>query len=70
MRGATQGRPTQSDVETAQPRDKPVGSGNGRRLIEDALPYQFGSRTTLAIEQDGVHFTLALPLSGPQAAEI
>jgi CheY-like chemotaxis protein len=47
-----------------------VGSGNGRRLIEDALRYQFGSRTTFAIEQDGVHCTLALPLSGAQTAEI
>ena len=39
------------------------GAGNGRRLIEDALPYQFGARTTFAIEPDGVHCTIALPLS-------
>ncbi|HZZ23456.1 MAG TPA: PAS domain-containing protein, partial [Roseiarcus sp.] len=36
----------ESGVETAQPRDEPRGAGNGRRLIEDALPYQFGARTT------------------------
>jgi two-component sensor histidine kinase len=59
-----------SGVQTAQRRDKPVGSGNGRRLIEGALPYQFGSRTTFPIEQDGVHCTIALPLSGPQTEEI
>jgi two-component sensor histidine kinase len=60
----------ESGVETTQARDAPRGPGNGRRLIEDALPYQFGARTTFAIEQDGVHCTIALPLSGPQAEEI
>ena len=60
----------ESGVETAQPRDEPRGAGNGRRLIEDALPYQFGARTTFAIEPDGVHCTIALPLSGPQTEEI
>jgi two-component system, chemotaxis family, CheB/CheR fusion protein len=60
----------ESGVETAQTRDEPRGAGNGRRLIEDALPYQFGARTTFAIEQDGVHCTIALPLSGPQTEEI
>jgi two-component sensor histidine kinase len=60
----------ESGVKTAQTRDEPRGAGNGRRLIEDALPYQFGTRTTFAIEQDGVHCTIALPLSGPQIEEI
>ena len=46
-----------------------AGAGNGRRLIEEALPYQFGARTTFAIEPDGVHCTIALPLSGPQTEE-
>ena len=59
----------ESGVETAQP-NGPRGVGNGRRLIEDALPYQFGARTTFAIELDGVHSTIALPLSGPQTEEI
>ena len=40
------------------------------RLIEDALPYQFGAQTTFAIERDGVHCTIALPLSGSQTEEI
>jgi two-component system CheB/CheR fusion protein len=60
----------ESGVETSPPIDKPRGAGNGRRLIEDALPYQFGARTTFAIEQDGVHCTIALPLSGPQTGEV
>jgi two-component sensor histidine kinase len=60
----------ESGVETAQTRNEPRGAGNGRRLIEDALPYQFGARTTFAIEQDGVHCAIALPLSGPQTEEI
>ena len=60
----------ESGVETAQSRDGPWGAGNGRRLIEDALPYQFGARTTFAIEPDGAHCTIALPLSGPQSEEI
>ena len=48
---------------------KPPGAGSGRRLIEDALPYQFGARTTFAIEPDGVHCTIALPLAGPDTEE-
>ena len=60
---------TESGVETAEP-DGPRGAGNGRRLIEDALPYQFGARTSFAIEPDGVHCTIALPLSRPQTEEI
>ena len=59
----------ESGVKTAQSNEGPTGAGNGRRLIEDALPYQFGARTTFAIEPDGVHCTIALPLSGPQSEE-
>jgi two-component sensor histidine kinase len=46
------------------------GEGSWRRLIEDALLYQLGARTTFAIEPDGVHGTIALPLSGPQTEDI
>jgi two-component system, chemotaxis family, CheB/CheR fusion protein len=60
----------ESGVETAQSHDGRRGAGNGRRLIEDALPYQFGARTTFAIEPGGVHCTIELPLSGPQSEEI
>jgi two-component sensor histidine kinase len=40
-----------------------AGSGNGRELIERALPYQFDARTTFALEPDGVHCTISLPAS-------
>ena len=59
----------ESGVETAAS-NGPPGAGNGRRLIEDALPYQFGARTSFAIEPDGIHCTIALPLSGPNTEEI
>jgi two-component sensor histidine kinase len=39
------------------------GAGNGRELIEQALPYQFGARTTFALESDGLHCTISLPAS-------
>ena len=60
----------ESGVEISQSVEERTGAGNGRRLIEEALPYQFGARTTFAIEPDGVHCTIALPLSGPQTEEI
>ena len=60
----------ESGVETAQLTARPRGAGNGLRLIEDALPYQFGARTSFVIEPDGVHCTIALPLRGPQTEEI
>jgi two-component sensor histidine kinase len=39
------------------------GTGQGRELIERALPYQFDARTTFALEADGVHCTISLPVS-------
>jgi len=39
------------------------GTGQGRALIERVLPDQFGARTTFALEADGVHCTLSLPVS-------
>jgi two-component system CheB/CheR fusion protein len=60
----------ESGVDAAQIDAAPKGAGNGRRLIEDALPYQFGARTVLKIEPDGLHCTIALPLSGPQTEEM
>jgi two-component sensor histidine kinase len=38
-------------------------TGQGRELIERALPYQFDARTTFAMEPDGVHCTISLPAS-------
>lgn len=40
----------------------PSGGGNGRTLIERALPYQLGAETRLMFEPDGVHCMIALPL--------
>jgi PAS domain S-box-containing protein len=37
--------------------------GGGRELIEQALPYQFDAQTTFAMEADGVHCTISLPVS-------
>jgi two-component sensor histidine kinase len=39
------------------------GTGQGRDLIERALPYQFDAKTMFAIETDGVHCTISLPTS-------
>jgi two-component sensor histidine kinase len=60
----------ESGVETARPADEPRRAGNGRRLIENALPYQFAARTSFTIEPDGAHCTIALPLSGAQTEEM
>lgn len=43
------------------------GGGAGRELIERALPYQFGARTTYALTPDGVHCTVAMPISTREA---
>ncbi|WP_114948580.1 sensor histidine kinase [Microvirga calopogonii] len=45
----------------------PRGSGAGRELIERALPYQLSARTSFAMEADGVHCTIALPVSDKAA---
>ena len=39
------------------------GTGQGRALIERVLPDQFGARTTFALDADGVHCTISLPVS-------
>ena len=49
-------------METAQ------GGGQGRELIERALPYQLAARTTYRLEPDGVHCTIAMPVSSTQSA--
>ena len=40
----------------------PPGSGQGRELIEQALPYQLSARTTYHLGPDGVHCTISLPV--------
>jgi two-component system CheB/CheR fusion protein len=53
----------ESGVEMPPPGAKPQGSGQGRELIERMLPYQFDARTTFAMEADGVHCSISLPVS-------
>lgn len=38
-------------------------SGQGRELIERALPYQLSAQTTYELGEDGVHCTILLPVS-------
>jgi two-component sensor histidine kinase len=47
----------------------PLGTGRGRDLIEQALPYQFGAQTTFSLEPDGVHCTISLPVSEHRPSE-
>lgn len=41
----------------------PHGNGQGRELIERALPYQLGARTSYSFGPDGVHCTISIPVS-------
>lgn len=45
-------------AEMPAPGSKPRGGGYGRELIERALPYQLGAKTSYAFEADGVHCTI------------
>ncbi|URI07903.1 PAS domain-containing protein [Aquincola tertiaricarbonis] len=39
------------------------GTGQGRQLIEEALPYQLGGKSHFELGRDGVHCTLSIPVS-------
>ncbi|MGF7147268.1 PAS domain S-box-containing protein [Sphingomonas zeicaulis] len=41
----------------------PSGFGQGRELIEQALPYQLSARTSYTLGPDGVHCTITIPIS-------
>ncbi len=47
---------------------KPSGGGQGRELIEKALPYQLSAKTSYALEADGVHCTISIPVSTTPSA--
>ena len=49
------------------PGAKPRGGGYGRELIERALPYQLGARTSYTFEADGVHCTIEVTV--PEESE-
>lgn len=53
----------ESGVVMAPEGAPPRGTGQGRALIEEALPYQLHARTTYVMAADGVHCTVALPIS-------
>lgn len=41
----------------------PSGTGHGRVLIEQTLPYQLQARTTYVLGSDGAHCSISIPLS-------
>ncbi len=41
----------------------PRGTGQGRELIEHALPYQLRAKTSYTLGADGVHCTISIPVS-------
>ncbi len=47
----------------------PTGTGQGRELIEKALPYQLGAKTSYVLGADGVHCTISLPVSATKPSE-
>ncbi len=57
----------ETGVEMPAPGSAPAGTGQGRELIEKALPYQLMARTSYRFEADGVHCTIALPVSASRA---
>lgn len=47
----------------------PKGGGYGRELIESALPYQLGARTSYGFADDGVRCTIEIAVSGAKERE-
>lgn len=46
----------------------PAGTGQGRELIERALPYQLKAKTTYSLGNEGVHCTISIPVSSSSGA--
>lgn len=53
----------ESGVKMPPSGSKPSGSGQGRELIEKALPYGLSAITSFELGPDGVHCTIAIPVS-------
>ena len=51
----------ETGAEADRPSQGPGGSGQGRELIERALPYQLHARTRFELTADGVHCHIAVP---------
>jgi two-component system, chemotaxis family, CheB/CheR fusion protein len=48
---------------------KAQGGGQGRELIEKALPYQLNAETSFELGPDGVHCTITIPVSETNPVE-
>lgn len=59
----------ESGVKMPAPGTAPQGDGQGRELIERALPYQLGAETSFELGPDGVHCTITVPVSVSKAVE-
>lgn len=57
----------ESGVDMPSAEAAPRGTGQGRELIERALPYQLSARTSYTLSSDGVHCTIAIPISASTA---
>ncbi|MBT2246803.1 PAS domain-containing protein [Sphingobium sp. BHU LFT2] len=53
----------ESGVEMHASGSRPTGTGQGRELIEHALPYQLRAKTSYTLGSDGVHCTISMPVS-------
>jgi two-component sensor histidine kinase len=53
----------ESGVDMPPPGTAKQGTGQGRELIEGALPYQLSAETSFELGRDGVHCTIAIPVS-------
>ena len=60
---------SESGVTMATPNSGLQGAGQGRQLIERALPYQLGAKTTYVMGPDGVRCSIAVPVSARTTAE-
>lgn len=49
-------------------RAKQAGTGYGRRVIEDALPYSHGATTSYVLNDEGLRCQISLPLGGATGA--
>jgi len=49
--------------------ERPQGTGQGRELIERALPYQLKARTTYTLGPGGVHCTISVPLASSKGRD-
>ncbi len=53
----------ETGVEMPAPGTGRQDTGQGRELIEKALPFQLGAKTTFRLMSDGLHCTISVPVS-------